>query len=149
MATLANDDAERSISRSYVTYAPLYPTFQESLNRFRQGERLELLHRGAERIVHNVDLYDTRRNSEDCGVDISVILEELVTSGPSEAHLVDEGEQSAPSNDNVETQLETGEEHLPPNGDSAAYYIRCARRITMICMRQRLSPRYCRMSWYS
>ena len=78
VASLADDDAEQNISRAYVPYAPLYPTFQESLNRFQRGERSELLHRGAERIVHNVGLYDTRRSSEDRGVDIPVILEEAV-----------------------------------------------------------------------
>ena len=78
MASLADDDAEQNISRAFVPYAHLYPTFQESLNRFRRGERSELLHRGAERIVHNVGLYDTRRRSEDRGADIPVILEEAV-----------------------------------------------------------------------
>ena len=68
VASLADDDAEQNISHAYVPYAPLYPTFQESLNRFRRGEHSELLHRGAERIVHNVGLYDTRRSSEDRGV---------------------------------------------------------------------------------
>ena len=69
VAILADDDAEQNISRAFVPYAPLYPTYQESLNRFREGERSELLRRGAERIVHNVGLYDTRRSSEDRGVD--------------------------------------------------------------------------------
>ena len=117
MATLADDDVERSITRAYVPYAPLYHTFQESLNRFRQGERLGLLQRGAERIVHNVGLYDTRRSSEDGVADIPIFLEELVTPGPVETHLEGEGEQSAPSNDDVEAPSEA-RENLPPNGDN-------------------------------
>ena len=98
MAILANNDAERSTSRAYVPYAPLYPTYQESLNHFREGERSELLRRGAERIVHNMGLYDTRRGSEDRGFDTPIILEEVVNPGPSEAHLEGEGEQGVPPN---------------------------------------------------
>ena len=117
MASLADDDAEQNISRAFVPYAPLYPTFQESLNRFRRGERSELLHRGAERIVHNVGLYDTRRSSEDRGADIPVILEEAMPPGPSEERLEAEGEQGASPYDN-ETQPYAREEPVSPHGDT-------------------------------
>ena len=83
--TLANESAERDIRRAYIVYDPLYPSFQESLNRFRQGENAELFQRGAEQVVHNVGLYDTRRSSEDRIGDLSAPRQEdTATPGPTE-----------------------------------------------------------------
>ena len=82
---LANESAERDIRRVYIVYDPLYPSFQESLNRFRQGENAELFQRGAEQMVHNVGLYDTRRSSEDRIGDLSAPRQEdTATPGPTE-----------------------------------------------------------------
>ena len=83
--TLANESTERDIRRAYIVYDPLYPSFQESLNRFRQGENAELFQRGAEQMVHNVGLYDTRRSSEDRIGDLSAPRQEdTATPGPTE-----------------------------------------------------------------
>ena len=63
----------------------MYPTFQDRLNAFRQGEHAELLQLGAERIVHNVGLYDSRRSSEDRSVDAAVFrLADIALPGPLE-----------------------------------------------------------------
>ena len=71
-----------------MPYAPIYPTFQESLNRFRQGEHSELIQRGAERVVHNVGIYDTRRSSEDESVNLVVVHHaDIPSAGPQESTL--------------------------------------------------------------
>ena len=86
LRTLADD--ERNVRRATVPYAPLYPTFQESLNRFRQGEHSELIQRGADRVVHNVGIYDTRRSSEDEGVNLVVVHPaDIPSAGPQESTL--------------------------------------------------------------
>ena len=100
-ATLANDEAERDITRAFVPYAPLYPTFQKRLDLFRHGKYSELLHRGADQVVHNVGLYDTRRSSENRNIDVNFASEELMTSGPSETHLgEEEGQVVQPNGEN-------------------------------------------------
>ena len=87
--TLANDD--HNVRRATVPYAPLYPTFQESLNRFRRGEHSELIQRSAERVVHNVGVYDTRRSSEDGSVNLVVIHPaDIPSAGPQEQSIDNE-----------------------------------------------------------
>ena len=87
--TLANDD--HNVRRATVPYAPLYPTFQESLNRFRRGEHSEFIQRGAERVVHNVGVYDTRRSSEDGSVNLVVIHPaDIPSAGPQEQSIDNE-----------------------------------------------------------
>ena len=87
-------DRERAVRRAFIAYEPLYPTFQERLDRLRLGETAELFQRGAEQVVHNVGLYDTRRSSEDRSADFTAPRpEDLATSGPPEA-VIDEEERS-------------------------------------------------------
>ena len=93
--TLANDD--HNVRRATVPYAPLYPTFQESLNRFRRGEHSELIQRGAERVVHNVGVYDTRRSSEDGSVNLVVIHPaDIPSAGPQEQSIDNEAQPILP-----------------------------------------------------
>ena len=89
--TLAHEPAERDVRRAYIIYEPLYPSVQERLNRFRQGENAELFQRGAEQVVHNVGLYDTRRSSEDRSGDFPAPQQEgTATPGPIEASVDEE-----------------------------------------------------------
>ena len=65
---------------------PCIPPFQERLGRFRQRENTELFHRGAEQVVHNVCLYDTRRSSEDHDGELPTARQEdTAKPGPTEA----------------------------------------------------------------
>ena len=64
------DDERQSISRATVRYPPLYrnPPFLAALGHFREAERrsidaTDLFQRGADRVVHNAGLYDSRRSS--------------------------------------------------------------------------------------
>ena len=96
---LANDDAEHDIPRAIVHYAPLYPTFKERLNRFRQGEQSDLRQRGAERVVDNVGIYGSQRSFEDASVEfVAVHPEDLITTGPSEAAIKAEQDDISISN---------------------------------------------------
>ena len=105
--TLANENVDQEIRRATIPYSPLYPTFQDRLNAFRQGEHAELLQRGAERVIHNVGLYDSRRSSEDRSVDAAVLRPaDTALPGPLEDSV--EQEERAPQ----------GEEP-PPRADSA------------------------------
>ena len=89
--TLAHEPAERDVRRAYIIYEPLYPSVQERLNRFRRGENAELFQRGAEQVVHNVGLYDTRRSSEDRSGDFPAPQQEgTATPGPIEASVDEE-----------------------------------------------------------
>ena len=93
--TLADD--EHNVRRATVPYAPLYPTFQESLDRFRRGEHSELIQRGAERVVHNVGVYDTRRSSEDGSVNLVVVHPaDIPSAGPQEQSLDNEVRPNPP-----------------------------------------------------
>ena len=99
--TLANEPAERDVRRAYIIYEPLYPSVQERLNRFRQGENAELFQRGAEQVVHNVGLYDTRRSSEDRSGDFPAPRQEgTATPGPIEASVdAEDGRVGSPRQD--------------------------------------------------
>ena len=62
--TLAEEEA-RNVSRASVPYAPLYDhlTFLSALAHFRDAERrsleaTDLFTRGAERVVHNISLFE-------------------------------------------------------------------------------------------
>ena len=91
---LADDNAERDVRRASIAYDPLYSIFQERLDQFRRGESAELFQRGAEQVVHNFDLYDTRRSSEDRSGDFTAPNpEDPATPSPPEA-VVDEEERS-------------------------------------------------------
>ena len=93
--TLADDD--RNVRRATVPYAPLYPTFQESLDRFRRGEHSELIQKGAERVFHNVGVYDTRRSSEDGSVNlVAVHPADIPSAGPQEQSLDNEVRPNPP-----------------------------------------------------
>ena len=93
--TLANENVDREIRRATIPYSPLYPTFQDRLNAFRQGEHAELLQRGAERVINNVGLYDSRRSSEDRSVDAAVFRPaDTALPGPLEDSV--EQEEQAP-----------------------------------------------------
>ena len=77
--TLADEEA-RNVSRASVPYAPLYgnPTFLSALAHFRNAEHrsleaTDLFNRGAERVIHNVSLF-----------------EDEVTTGPAETCVCEE-----------------------------------------------------------
>ena len=80
--------------RATVPYPPLYrsPTFTNALEHFRDAERrsleaTDLFQRGAERVVLNSGLFDSRRSSTD-GVEIQEILpEDQVDVGPADRQL--------------------------------------------------------------
>ena len=98
---LANESAERDVRRAYIAYDPMYPSFKERLARFRQGENAKLFHQGAEQVIHNVGLYDTRRSSEDRTGDFSAPRQEdTATPGPTEAVVdAEDGRVEAPRQD--------------------------------------------------
>ena len=80
---LANHNAEHNVQRATIFYAPLYPTFEDRLNRFRQAEASELQQRGAERIIDNAEIYGSQRSSEDASVDlVAPRPEDIPSPGP-------------------------------------------------------------------
>ena len=83
---LADHDAEHNVQRATILYAPLYPSFEDRLNRFRQAETSDLQQRGAERIIDNAGIYDSQRSSEDASVDLVAPLpEDIPSRGPPDA----------------------------------------------------------------
>ena len=99
--TLADDEAP-PIPRATVPYPPLYqnPPFLAALGHFREAERrstdaTDLFQRGADRVVHNTGLFDSRRSSiqDDRPVD-------LAEAGPSGVGRdVEEPRRGTPEND--------------------------------------------------
>ena len=68
--SLADDDEHREVSPATVPYPPLYSEtpYLSALRFWREGERRsvdasDLFQRGAEQVVHNTELYESRRNS--------------------------------------------------------------------------------------
>ena len=98
--------------RVSIPYEPLYPTLQERLDQFRRAEQAELLQRGADHVVHNVGLCDSRRSSEDRSVDLAAFYpEDIVTPGPVEVSIGEAERTFTPS--------ENEERPNPQTGDSA------------------------------
>ena len=86
---LADHNAEHNVQRATILYAPLYPTFEDRLNRFRQAETSDLEQRGAERVIKNAEIYGSQRSSEDASVDlVAPRPEDIPSPGPSEATMV-------------------------------------------------------------
>ena len=86
---LADHNAEHNVQRATILYAPLYPTFEDRLNRFRQAETSDLEQRGAERVINNAEIYGSQRSSEDASVDlVAPRPEDIPSPGPSEATMV-------------------------------------------------------------
>ena len=80
---LADRNAGRDVHRAAIPYAPLYPTFEDRLNRFRQAEASDLRLRGAEQIVDNAEIYGSQRSSEDASIDLVVPRpEDIPSPGP-------------------------------------------------------------------
>ena len=68
--SLADDDEQRPVSHATVHYPPLQQgsPYLSALRFWREGERRsvdasDLFQRGADQVVHNAGLYDSRRSS--------------------------------------------------------------------------------------
>ena len=117
---MADNDRELDIRHALVPYPPLYPTFQESLDRFRQGEREELHRRGAEQVFHNVELYNTRQSSEDGNADLVPVLPEDIPPLAPQEQQVEGGERPDPSQEVNEVPPHQADDNNQPDDDTMA-----------------------------